>query len=152
MTQQIRVTSSGHDVDNYGKHDKTTCRYCQALNVINLPVKHDKEKVKFDTGATRETKKGKGRFDLLPFHGITRVAHVMEKGATHHGDRNWEKGIPLASYIDSALRHISQYMQGMKDEDHIGQAAWNLLCLMCTEEWIRTGRLPESLNNLPKYD
>ncbi|MHA1304710.1 MAG: dATP/dGTP diphosphohydrolase domain-containing protein, partial [Candidatus Heimdallarchaeaceae archaeon] len=60
---------------------------------------------KFDSGAVRDIQQGKGRFDLLPATAIKMVADVFERGAIKYGDRNWEKGIPLSRYIDSALRH-----------------------------------------------
>jgi hypothetical protein len=69
----------------------------------------------------------------------------------HEGDRNWEQGIPLSRYLDSAKRHLDQYQEGMLDEDHLAQAAWNLLGLLHTEEMIRRGILPRDLSDLPSY-
>lgn len=87
----------------------------------------------FETGAIRDTG-GKGRMDLLPWCAIRRVSRHMEKGSEDHGERNWEKGIPMHSFLDSAFRHLSKYMDGMVDEDHLCAAAWNILCAMWTEE------------------
>ncbi|MBW1973802.1 MAG: hypothetical protein JRI44_13350 [Deltaproteobacteria bacterium] len=106
---------------------------------------------KFDSGAVRDIQQGKGRFDLLPPIAIKMVADVFERGAIKYGDRNWEKGIPLSRYIDSALRHTFQVLQGLDDEDHASQAAWNLLCFVETRERIRQGRLDKSLNDIPNY-
>lgn len=104
----------------------------------------------FATGAVRDGQTGKGRFDLLPYHAIERVAQVFEKGAQKYAERNWEKGIPLHRYLDSGLRHAMKYVAGQRDEDHLAQAAWNLLCALQTEHWIRTGALPADLDTLPK--
>ena len=89
---------------------------------------------KFDTGAVRDMQIGKGRCDLLPPLAILRLARHFEAGAVKYGDRNWEKGIPINSFVDSAIRHILKYMIGAKDGDHLCAAAWNLMCAMETEE------------------
>lgn len=97
----------------------------------------------FSTGAVRDVRVGKGRYDLLPPAAIKRIADVYERGAIKYAERNWEKGIPISRCIDSALRHVFQYLDGQRDEDHLAQAAWNLLACMHFEE-----KMPE-LNDLP---
>lgn len=87
----------------------------------------------YKTGAVRDTG-GKGRMDLLPWCAIRRVSRHMEEGNKDHGERNWENGLPMHCFIDSAFRHLSKYMEGMTDEDHLCAAAWNVLCAMWTEE------------------
>lgn len=52
----------------------------------------------------------------------------MENGANKYGDRNWEKGIPLYCYVDSATRHYLKYMRGDDDERHDRAVLWNCLC------------------------
>ncbi len=89
---------------------------------------------KFDSGAIREDKTGKGRMDLLPMCALIRLSKHYESGSVEHGERNWEKGIPIHSFIDSALRHLAKYVDGMNDEDHLCAAAWNILSAMWTEE------------------
>jgi hypothetical protein len=103
----------------------------------------------FQTGAVRDGQVGKGRFDLLPFDAIARVAKIFEAGAAKYADRNWEKGIPTHRFIDSGLRHAFKHLAGHKDEDHLAMAAWNFLCLIQTEHWIRKGKLPTDLHTLP---
>ena len=89
---------------------------------------------KFSTGAVREDKTGKGRCDLLPMCALLRLSKHYEAGTEAHGERNWEKGIPMHSFLDSAIRHLFKYMDGMEDEDHLCAAAWNILGAMWTEE------------------
>lgn len=89
---------------------------------------------KFDTGAVRDMAEGKGRCDLLPPLALLRLAKHFENGCLKYGDRNWEKGIPISSFIDSALRHIFKFMAGQEDEDHLCAACWNLVCAMELEE------------------
>lgn len=109
------------------------------------------ERSEFATGAVRDKQDGKGRFDLLPAHAMHRLARHFENGARKYDARNWENGIPLSRYLDSALRHIFTWMDGNRDEDHLIAAVWNLLCLVQTDAWICGGELPESLNDLPKH-
>lgn len=71
-------------------------------------------------------------------------------GAEQKGARNWENGIPLGRFVDSALRHIFQALDGQTDEPHIGQAIWNLLGYLETKHRIEEGRLPKELNDLPQ--
>lgn len=88
----------------------------------------------FETGAVRDIHTGKGRMDLLPACALIRLSKHFEAGALKYEERNWEKGIPIHSFIDSALRHLMNYLDGKTDEDHLCAAAWNLLCAMWTEE------------------
>ena len=120
--------------------------------------KHDDYQIKdsgkrelFETGAQRDTRANKGRFDLLPPRAITALAIHFEKGAKKYQPRNWEKGIPLSRFLDSALRHTFKFLQGETDENHLIAAIWNLVCLYETKERIKEGILPEELDDLPKY-
>lgn len=87
----------------------------------------------FETGAVRDTG-GKGRMDLLPMCALIRISKHMEDALTHYPERNWEKGLPMHSMLDSALRHLVKYMDGQTDEDHLCAAATNLLMALWTEE------------------
>ena len=95
----------------------------------------------YQTGAVRDTG-GKGRMDLLPMSALIRVSKHMEDaikpdpktGKPHYPERNWEKGLPIHTMIDSAFRHLAKYVDGWIDEDHLCAAATNLLMAMWTEE------------------
>lgn len=114
-------------------------------------LKDSGERQEFQTGARRDTQKGKGRFDLVSPVALERLAKWLELGATKYGDRNWEKGIPLSRYMDSALRHLNKYLAGMRDEDHLAAAAFNVFGLIHTERQVELGYLPESLDDLPNF-
>jgi len=60
------------------------------------------------------------------------VSKHYEQGAEKHGERNWEKGIPLHSYIDSGVRHFIQHVDGKTDEPHDRAFIWNMLGAMWT--------------------
>jgi len=108
-------------------------------------------RLEYDTGAMKEDwrkTEGKGRYDLLPPEAIQRIAEVYRKGAIKYGDRNWQQGIPLSRFMDSGLRHLFQHLAGKTDEDHLAQAAWNVIALIWTETRIQEGKLPKELNDL----
>ena len=92
------------------------------------------ERREFETGAVRDKATGKGRFDLVSPVGLRRLAIIYEKGCIKYADRNWEKGIPVSAFIDSAARHINEYLAGEKTEDNLAMACWNLFGAMHMEE------------------
>lgn len=110
-----------------------------------MKTKFSGVKDEYPSGATRDRRAGKGRFDLISPYALARLAGVYERGAVNHGDNNWMKGIPFSRLVDSALRHISQFHRGMKDEDHLAQAAWNLFCIIHFQELGREGELNDLL-------
>ena len=114
-------------------------------------TKDSGKREKHKSGAVRDIRFGKGRYDLITPIAESRVAGVYERGSLKYADRNWEKGMPLSRYVDSALRHIFQHLEGKRDEDHIAQADWNLRSLMHTEEMIKRGLLSKKLDDLPNY-
>lgn len=111
----------------------------------------------FETGAVRDVG-GKGRMDLLPWRALIRVSKHMEDACTHYPERNWEKGLPMHSMLDSAMRHLAKYMDGWTDEDHLCAAATNLLMAMWTEEErpsmqdIPNRHIPEECPSLGRED
>jgi len=116
----------------------------------NYITKDSGRRETLSTGAMRDIRVGKGRFDLISPVAERRVAGVYERGAVKYADRNWEKGMPISRFLDSAKRHISQYIENAltgrpQDEDHLAQAYWNLAAAMHMEEL-----MPE-MNDLLKY-
>lgn len=65
---------------------------------------------------------------------LLEVSKHYEDGCTKYGERNWEKGIPLHCYIDSAVRHYLKYLRGDNDEPHDRAFLWNLLGALWTQE------------------
>jgi len=74
---------------------------------------------------------------------VLEVSKHYEEGCLKYGDRNWEKGIDLHCYIDSAVRHYIKLLRGDVDESHERAVMWNLMCAVWTAE-----HKPE-LNDLP---
>lgn len=58
------------------------------------------------------------------------LAIHFQKGAEIYGEHNCEKGIPIWSFRDSGLRHLSQYFNNEQDEPHLISAIWNFWMLI----------------------
>ena len=56
------------------------------------------------------------------------VAKHFEAGAIKYGENNWQKGLPVNCYIDSALRHYLKFCRGDVDEPHDRAFVWNVMC------------------------
>ena len=62
------------------------------------------------------------------------VSMHYKQGAEKYGERNWEKGIPLHSFIDSGVRHFIKHLDGRTDERHDRAFVWNMLGAVWTME------------------
>lgn len=113
-----------------------------------MSIKTSGKKQEFGTGAHRDTQENKGRFDLIPVCALRRLAKHYENGANLYGEDNWRKGIPLRRFLDSAIRHTLQLLEGNDDEDHAAAVLWNICGFMYTKDAIEHGMLPENLNNI----
>lgn len=60
------------------------------------------------------------------------VAKHFEEGAKKYGENNWQKGIPVHCYIDSAVRHYLKFLRGDTDEPHDRAFCWNIMCCIWT--------------------
>lgn len=84
----------------------------------------------YGTGSRRDSREGKGRYDLISPYATKRLAQRLEFGVEKYGERNWEKGQPMDDFFDSAKRHMDNWQMGMTDEDHLAAAYWNLHCMI----------------------
>jgi hypothetical protein len=113
----------------------------------------------YSTGAQRDNREGKGAFHWMPWDAVWLVSNIYEKGnkgrstnANKDGhDRNWEKGMPILDYLQSAMNHITAHISGDRSEPHISQAIWNLLNYLQVSIWIMLGFRPKELNQLPNH-
>lgn len=78
------------------------------------------------------------------FEAIKALAILYEKGASKYEARDWEKGRPMEVFIDSALRHLTQHLNGEIDEDHKTAFLWNIVS--CIETLYR---FPELAVTIP---
>ena len=116
---------------------------------MSYEIKDSGTRENFDTGAVRDIQENKGRFDLIPPETLTALAVHYEKGCKKYGDRNWEKGIPVNIFLNSAMRHLVKTIKGMRDENHLISAIWNLFCAYETILRIQKGKLPRGLYTMP---
>lgn len=112
---------------------------------MKYEIKDSGVRESFPSGSVRDSQDMKGRYDLLPFSALERIAIHTELGAKKYGDRNWEKGQPIKRYINSAIRHITKFAMGYRDEDHLAACAWNVMAAMWTIDQITEGLLPPQL-------
>lgn len=82
--------------------------------------------IEYAIGLTREQK----------IEAILDVSIQFKEGAVKYGERNWEKGIPAHSYIDSGVRHYLKHLRGDEDENHKRAFIWNMLCLIYTHAYL----------------
>jgi len=60
------------------------------------------------------------------FNAIFDLSKHYEEGAAKYDERNWEKGIPVHCFIDSAIRHFLKVLRNDSDEDHKAAFLWNM--------------------------
>ena len=63
---------------------------------------------------------------------LLEVSKHFEEGAKKYGEENWQKGIPVHCYVDSAVRHYCKHKRGDDDEPHDRAFCWNILCAIWT--------------------
>jgi hypothetical protein len=115
---------------------------------MTFVTKDSGERDDFSTGARRDTQEGKPRYGLVPVPALKRLAELYTRGAEKYGEDNWQKGMPFSRVMESLLRHVYQYLEGDREEDHLAAVAWNAFTLMTYEELVKGGKLPKELNDL----
>lgn len=134
---------------DYNTDFRNCSEACRIKGEKNMSIKLETGKEReYGTGAKKQHAEGKGMPVLFPGDAYLEVCKHFEDGAVHYGGRNWEKGIPLSSYIDSLERHIAQEKMGLTDESHDRAIAWNAICYLATKLRIKAGILPQELNDL----
>ena len=100
-------------------------------------IKDSGERREFgENGAVRDMSAGKGDMASIPWEAVLRLSKHYEEGAKKYKRWNYRagNGIPLSSYLDSAMRHLAKYQCGCDDEDHLSAAAFNVFGAMLVEE------------------
>lgn len=119
---------------------------------MSFETKDSGERQDYVSGMQRDIQSGKPRFDLLLVDGLpyeeqflTRFASLLARGADKYGERNWQLANSteeLDRFRASALRHMTQWATGERDEDHAVAVAFNLMAyeyvawkLVNLDEW-----------------
>ena len=66
------------------------------------------------------------------YEAMLELSKHFEEGAAKYGEHNWQKGIPVKRYIDSAVRHYLRFLHGEEDERHDRAFCWNIMCAIWT--------------------
>lgn len=162
MSKCGKCPHSGH-VGFCEAYDLTVAKYCGCYRTQaeayfderqerkHMVLKDSGERVQHETGAVRDSAKGRGRPDLLSPIMLHRVAVHLEAGAEKYEERNWEKGLPVCRAFASLLRHVWLWFQRYDDEDHLAAVVCNAMFIMHTLEMVKRGRLPATLDDRPDY-
>ena len=83
---------------------------------------------------------GKLRWRLLPLRATRKLLEVMEFGAKKYGDNNWRECDDLERYYDAALRHLTEWKEGVaRDEEsgltHLAHASCCIMFLSDLENY-----------------
>lgn len=76
------------------------------------------------------------RYELIERELIDRIAKVMTQGAAKYGEYNWRKfnEEQVKDIPRHAFKHMVDYMHGDQSEDHLANAACNIMMAMWFEE------------------
>lgn len=98
---------------------------------MELKSETGKEVVQYEGGSIREDVPGKGCYNYISPVGLRRLAQRCEYGdRKYHVKDDYKKGLPTSKALNSALRHLNQYMAGDNSEDHLAACVWNCFCIM----------------------
>lgn len=96
---------------------------------MEFVTKDSGKREEFPTGMVRDTQDDKPRYDLLDLPMLRRWAELMGRGAKKYGPNNWRKAATeeeLNRFKASLLRHVFQYLEGDRTEDHAAAIFFNI--------------------------
>ena len=65
---------------------------------------------------------------------ILMVSHHYKDALSKYPERNWEKGLPTHSFVDSGVRHLLKIARGDQDEPHNNAFIWNMFGILWNDE------------------
>ncbi len=101
----------------------------------------------FKSGTRRDTQEGKPDYTLVDYPLLERWAMHMTKGAEKYGRRNWQLANSteeLERFESSALRHMMQWLQGDRSEDHAAAVMFNLSAAEHVKRILENGKGKET--------
>jgi len=114
-------------------------------------VKDSGERSSYDSGMVRDASVGKTRPDLISPFFEDRLGQLLRKGAEKYVERNWEKGQPFSRAFASLKRHVRDFQEGNRDEDHLAAVAFGCMAIIHYEEMIKRGLMDAALSDMPDY-
>lgn len=132
------------------------CDACESQKTVEVQgskpgfvTKDSGKRQDYESGMRRDVQEGKARFDLLlvedqPYEEqfLTRIAQLLERGATKYGERNWQLANSeeeLNRFRASGMRHMVQWATGELDEDHAAAVVFNLMAYEYTKWKLANG-------------
>lgn len=112
---------------------RDTGRYSWKKRSATMDLKTSGSKTTFSTGAVRDDASDKPRMELLPLDLLMRVATWYTLGAQKYGGHNWRKGQSVSHCVGAILRHLTKWVMGEREEDHLSAIVFNALSIMNVE-------------------
>jgi hypothetical protein len=102
-----------------------------------------------ETGETRYLYAALLKFIAVAYDGepetmLLEAAIHFEEGAKKYGENNWQLGIPVNCYLDSAIRHYLKYRRGDNDEHHDRAFVFNLMCCIWEVDYHHENKTAEN--------
>jgi hypothetical protein len=94
------------------------------------------------SGMHRGSNEGKPNYRLIHIPFLTRFAVHLGKGAKIYGKGNWKKANSqeeLEHAEESAERHLMQWLDGERDEDHAMAVVFNIMVAEHVREKLQHG-------------
>lgn len=98
-------------------------------NFGKFVTKDSGKRKEFASGMVRDLNDDKPMYTLCYQPMFKRWAELMTRGAKKYGANNWKKAEgeeELERFKDSALRHMMQWLEGDKTEDHAAAVFFNI--------------------------
>ena len=93
-------------------------------------VKDSGKRIDYPSGMRRDVNDGKPRYTLIERNFLYRIAMHLTKGAVKYGDNNWQLANSeeeFKRFQESAFRHMIQWLNDERDEDHMAAVCFNLM-------------------------
>lgn len=114
-------------------------------------VKDSGAREDMSTGSRRDTQEGKSRPDLMNPLVLRRLGQHFANGCDKYGEKNFELGQLSSRYRASLGRHMLDYDEGLRDEDHLSAIIWNAMCIMMNQEFVERGIYPVEIHDFSDY-
>lgn len=114
-------------------------------------VKDSGAREDMSTGSRRDTQVGKSRPDLMNPLVLRRLGMHFANGCDKYGEKNFELGQNTSRYRASLGRHMLDYDEGLKDEDHLAAIIWNAMGIMMNQEFVERGIYEPSIDDFSDY-
>lgn len=119
---------------------------------MNVNLQDSGQRVESPTGMQTDPGNSEIALELLSPYALFDLAVHMGRGAKKYKSRNWEKGGQFSIAVGKLLRHALKFVAGKTDEDHLSAVGFWWHALAHYRHEIAAGRLPASLDDMPKYD